>query len=82
MVRRERQARHYNGGRESEFGSGKEEGGATPAPVLLFLMVAGDPESGGFYVFDRKQGPSTCSTSSTSNHRRPNTGVCAAASGL
>ncbi len=26
-----------------------------PAAVLLFLMVPGDPESGGFYVFDRKQ---------------------------
>jgi len=26
-----------------------------PAAVLLFLMVPGDPESGAFYVFDRKQ---------------------------
>ncbi len=26
-----------------------------PAAVLLYLMVPGDPESGGFYVFDRKQ---------------------------
>ncbi len=26
-----------------------------PAAVLLFLMVPDDPESGGFYVFDRKQ---------------------------
>jgi len=25
-----------------------------PAAVLLFLMVPGDPESGAFYVFDRK----------------------------
>ncbi len=26
-----------------------------PPAVLLFLMVPGDPESGAFYVFDRKQ---------------------------
>ena len=26
-----------------------------PAAVLLFLMLRGDPESGAFYLFDRKQ---------------------------
>jgi hypothetical protein len=27
-----------------------------PASVLLFLLVPGDPESGAFYVLDRKRG--------------------------
>ena len=27
-----------------------------PASVLLFLLVPGDPESGAFYVLDRKKG--------------------------
>lgn len=27
-----------------------------PASILLFVMVQGDPESGAFYVFDRKTG--------------------------
>jgi hypothetical protein len=27
-----------------------------PASILLFLSVQGDPESGAFYVFDRKTG--------------------------
>jgi hypothetical protein len=27
-----------------------------PASVLLFLLVPGDPESGAFYVLDRKNG--------------------------
>ena len=27
-----------------------------PASVLLFLLVPGDPESGAFYVMDRKKG--------------------------
>jgi hypothetical protein len=27
-----------------------------PAGALFFTMVTGDPESGGFYVFDRRQG--------------------------
>jgi hypothetical protein len=26
-----------------------------PAAVLLFLVIPGDPESGAFYVFDRKR---------------------------
>ena len=31
-----------------------------PAGALFFTMVAGDPESGGFYVFDRRQGVFYC----------------------